>query len=50
MPACMITKKGQRLKVLSDKLQVFVDYYEDLYKSSTPEEEKIDVFGQSLFL
>lgn len=44
MPACMINKERQKVKAISNKLQVFVGCYEDLYKSSSPEEERIGKF------
>lgn len=40
VPASMFTGNGIEVKETEEKLQTFVDFYEDLYKSFSPKSEK----------
>lgn len=44
LPLSMTTYKGIQVDSVPDKLQVFVEYYQQLYQSSGPEMEKIKDF------
>lgn len=44
IPGVMISKTGEEVCLLGDKLKVFSEYYNDLYKSTQPDENVIQCF------
>lgn len=50
VPSYMILKEQMVVDAMRDKLHVFADYYEELYKGSRPEENEIDKFLGSVFI
>lgn len=44
LPESMHSNRGELVNSVTEKVQVFVDYCEELYSSSDPVEKKIDEF------
>lgn len=47
LPESMISRRGELVHSVKEKLQVLVDYYKELYKSFEPGETEVDKFLNS---